>query len=129
MENCQQNRVKAIETGLKGMRAGKLRKALGLTSGEAHHIIPVQLLKENDVVQDAVAAGFDFNGIQNGIKALKNHGPHSKYTESIRKAIGDWKNQNPDYTPEQAKAFIESLAGNIKKQISKTNGNVKSLNK
>ena len=60
---------------------------------------------------------------------MKNHGPHSKYTESIRKAIGDWKNQNPDYTPEQAKAFIESLAGNIKKQISKTNGNVKSLNK
>ena len=127
--NRIENRVKAIETGLKGMRAGKLRKALGLTSGEAHHIIPVQLLKENDVVQDAVAAGFDFNGIQNGIKALKNHGPHSKYTESIRKAIGDWKNQNPDYTPEQAKAFIESLAGNIKKQISKTNGNVKSLNK
>ena len=127
--NRIENRIKAIESALGGIRSGKLRKALGLTSGEAHHIIPVQLLKENDVVQDAVAAGFDFNGIQNGIKALINHGPHPKYTESIRKAISDWKIQNPNYTPEQAKSFIESLAGNIKKQIAKTNGNVKSLNK
>ena len=74
-----ENRVAAIENALKGVNSGKLRKTLKLTSGEAHHIIPVQMLKESDVVQDAVSAGFDFNGVINGIKANAHHGPHNNY--------------------------------------------------
>ena len=109
------NRTEAIEKGLK--ETGKLRKALGLTSGEAHHIIPVQLLKENNVVQDAVAAGFDFNGVINGVQAAKNHGPHNKYTNMVEGLINSFKKQNPDYTPEQAKVFLEKLAGDLKKDI------------
>lgn len=88
----------------------KLRNALGLTSGEAHHIIPVQLLKEESVVQDAVSAGFDFNGVSNGVKAIYHHGPHADYTMKIRQMIRNFQSRNPDYTPEQAKEFLESVA-------------------
>ena len=109
------SRAAAIEKGLKG--TSKLRKALGLTSGEAHHIIPVELLKENNVVQDAVAAGFDFNGVVNGVQATKHHGPHNEYTKMVRRALDDFKKTYPDYTPEQAKVFLENLAGDLKKNI------------
>ena len=119
-----ENRVAAIEKSLKGVRAGRLRKALGLTSGEAHHIIPVQLLKENTVVQDAVSAGFDFNGAINGVQAIKHHGPHSQYTKKIQEMISSWQERNPNYTPKQAKKFLESIANQYKKQIQKNGGDI-----
>ncbi len=31
--------------------------------------------------------------------------------------INSFKKQNPDYTPEQAKVFLEKLAGDLKKDI------------
>lgn len=43
-----ERRAEAIDNALKGQ--SKLRKALGLGSGEVHHIIPIKLLKENEVV-------------------------------------------------------------------------------
>lgn len=109
-------------------KSSSLRNALKLTSGEAHHIIPKQLLTDNDVVQDAVVAGFDFNGIINGVKAITHHGSHPKYTESIRQRILDWSKANPNYTPEEAKSFLEGLAKNLKDQISQVDGDLKRLN-
>jgi len=123
-----ENRVDAVSTTLKGVSGGKLRSALGLKKGDgkqAHHLIPVQLLKENDVVQDAVAAGFSFNGKKNGLAVAGNHGPHSAYTESIRNRIDAWKESNSDYTPEQAKKFMEKLANEARQRIQKNGGDVK----
>ena len=102
----------------------KLRNALGLVSGEAHHIIPVKLLKANEVVQDAVSAGFDFNGAINGVKAVKYHGPHINYTNEIEDKINEWQNMHPNYTPEQAKSFLESMASRYKDIINKNGGRV-----
>src|SRR5690606_32264198 len=82
-------------------KRGDLRKILTGIKGteDAHHIIPVQLLKENDVVKKAVEPCFDFNGVVNGLPIEKfvkatgagRHGPHPNYTEQIRKFLNDWK--------------------------------------
>ncbi len=117
-----ERRAEAIDKALKGKN--NLRKALGNISGEAHHIIPVKLLKENEVVQDAVSAGFDFNGAINGVEAIKHHGPHNKYTNEIEGLINAWHNKHKDYTPEQAKNFLEKVADKYKDLIKQNAGNV-----
>jgi len=99
---------------------GKLRNALKLTDKalEAHHLIPVKLLTENKLVQDAVAAGFDFNGIVNGIGVASGHGPHNKYTESISLALDKLSNK-AGYSPEKAKEYLEGFVNNLKQQVQK----------
>lgn len=92
---------------------------MGKGEGSAHHIIPIQLLKDNEVVQDAVSAGFDFNGAINGVKAVKNHGPHLDYTQKIRTLLDDFIELHPNYTPEDAKNFLESVAKKYKEDIIK----------
>ena len=99
-----ERRAEAIDKALKGKN--NLRKALGKISGEAHHIIPVKLLKENEVVQDAVSAGFDFNGAVNGVEAVIHHGSHFDYTDKINDLLHEYQKRNPNYTPEQAKDFF-----------------------
>jgi hypothetical protein len=100
-------------------KRGDLRAALAgiKTSEDAHHIIPVQLLKENEVVKKAVEAGFDFNGISNGLALEKfakstgrgRHGPHPNYTEQIRQALANFVKNNPGYTPNDAKQLMEVI--------------------
>lgn len=109
----------AVELALNGAKNGKLRKALGLKpgSGDAHHIIPVQLLKEEEVVKSAVTAGFDFNGAINGIEVMQHHGSHQNYTEAIRTRIKKWMEKNKNYTPEDAKDFIEELTTEFRYEI------------
>ena len=109
----------AVNLALTGARNGKLRKALGLKpgSGDAHHIIPVQLLKEEEVVKSAVTAGFDFNGAINGIEVMQHHGSHQNYTEAIRTRIKKWMEKNKNYTPEDAKDFIEELTTEFRYEI------------
>jgi hypothetical protein len=122
-----EGRAEAIVKGLAGGSA-KLDKALGGKVGDmldAHHLIPEQLLKENSVVQDAVAAGFDFTGKGNGLLVpTGTHGNHKNYTASIKAKLDDWAKAHKDYTPEQAKKFVESLAGKAKQTIEKNKGNV-----
>ena len=109
----------AVELALNGAKNGKLRKALGLKpgSGDAHHIIPVELLNKNDVVKSAVTGGFDFNGAINGIEVMQHHGSHQKYTEAIQKEIIEWKSKNTNYTPKEAKEYMESLAEKYRNKI------------
>ena len=98
---------------------GKLRKALDLKpgSGDAHHIVPVELLNKNDVVKSAVTGGFDFNGAINGIEVMQHHGSHQKYTEAIQKEIIEWESKNTNYTPKEAKEYMESLAEKYRNKI------------
>ena len=109
----------AVQLAIKGARSGKLRKALGLKpgSGDAHHIIPVELLQKEEVVKSAVTEGFDFNGAINGIEVMQHHGSHKKYTEAIQTRIKKWKDKNKNYTPEKAKDFIEELTTEFRDEI------------
>jgi RHS repeat-associated protein len=93
---------------------GKLRDALKLKRGDgkvAHHIIPVTHLENNDVVQAALQAGFDFNGAANG-KGLSydkhNSGGHRKYNGMVKQLLDTWsENKGKKYTPDEAKKFLE----------------------
>ena len=109
----------AVAVALNGAKNGKLRKALALKpgSGNAHHIIPVELLNKNDVVKSAVTGGFDYNGAINGIEVMQHHGSHQKYTEAIQKEIIEWESKNTNYTPKEAKEYMESLAEKYRNKI------------
>ncbi len=69
-----------------------------LSTQEAHHLIPIQLLKQNPVVKSAVEGGFNFNtALENGLPLEKfvkitgqgRHGPHPRYTRQITKVFDD----------------------------------------
>ena len=118
--------IQIAETTLK--QGYKLRTALKLVAKDgmqAHHLIPKELLKKSQVVKDAVSAGFDFNGVINGLAVKGSHGPHKGYTDSIMGVITDWQKNNPKYTIEQAKSFMEKLANQAKEAIIENGGNVK----
>jgi hypothetical protein len=116
----------AVENSLK--QTYKLRTALKLIAKDgmqAHHLIPVELLKKSQVVKDAVAGGFDFNGVINGLAVKGAHGPHKGYTDSIMKSITEWVESKPNYTAKEAKVYMEKLATQAKEAIIKNGGDVK----
>ena len=114
-----------------------LRNAFpSITAGqEAHHLIPVQLLKENQVVKKAVEEGFDFNGAINGIPLDKyidatgagRHGPHKNYTDQIRAYLDEWVElpaNKGKWTPQQARDELEDLVGHLRERIKNTSGRI-----
>jgi hypothetical protein len=128
----------AIKSAIKNR--GSLREALiGIKSTEeAHHIIPVQVLKDNEVVQKAVEDGFEFNSADNGIPLEKykvgppesgRHGPHPNYNDQIKKHLEWWSEQpaNQGYTPTQAREYIQDLISDIRNQIENPSGRINLL--
>ena len=90
-----------------------LRSNIGLGLGnpfQAHHVIPVEVLKANKVAQAAVVGGFDFNSYANAIKLEGNVHltGHSEYNELLMERLNSWAKQRPGFTPNEAKAFIEN---------------------
>ena len=84
---------------------GKARKELReenlyLTDGSihAHHKVPVQLLKNNDIVQAAVEQGFNFNGRGNGeglhvlthLNVVEKEYHHNAYNRIVDIYITQW---------------------------------------
>lgn len=72
---------------------------------QAHHKIPIQILEENGLVQNAVSEGWDINKKINGrILPTGFHTKHPAYTDYISKQISDWqtdllnKGRNPTNT-------------------------------
>lgn len=117
----------------------KLRNSLNgsLKVGEqAHHLIPVNALKENDVVADAVAAGFDFNGSINGIGVMPvsaggEHSKHDRYTDQITNFLNEWAGQAKKdgiYSPEAAKAKLEDISNQLKSQVEAVKGTGNKIN-
>lgn len=90
----------------------KLREAMGITdiNLQAHHIIPVEMLKSNPVAQAAVAGGFQFNGLPNGLPLSRtiHLTGHDPYNELLHDRLAQWANANPKYTPSMAKQFLET---------------------
>lgn len=118
----QRGALRAVLTGIKA-------------SEDAHHVIPVQLLKENDVVKKAVEAGFEFNAAKNGlaiekfVKSTKagRHGPHPKYTEQIRDYLVKWANDNQGFTAQMAKEELEDIVNQVKNKINTTSEKINLL--
>jgi hypothetical protein len=118
----------------------KLADALGTTDKpnvEAHHLIPVELVKrQNEVgkfIEEAIRKGFAFNGKINGralerysSKVRTNAGPkgrhasHPNYTKQIEAKITSYIGQNSNYSPAQAKNFLEELSQKIDTKIDST---------
>jgi RHS repeat-associated protein len=103
---------------------GKLAKALGTngTLDAPHHVIPVSVLENSEMVQQAVEAGFEFNTIKNGIpipSSLHNTGGHLQYNNKVLKDIKDWEDLNVGYQPKDAKAYLEkTLVPQLKQDLS-----------
>ena len=76
---------------------------------QAHHVIPIELLEKNEVAQAALMAGFDFNSKTNVwlLKKSEHLKAHDVYNELLTERLETWAIQNPGFTPEQAKAFLE----------------------
>ncbi|REE01790.1 hypothetical protein [Marinoscillum furvescens] len=78
-------------------------------------------------MKKAVEAGFDFNGTTNGLAIEKfvkktgtgRHGPHPKYTDQLRGHLDWWARQpgNANFTPDDAKTYLDALANNLKTKI------------
>ncbi|HLG37835.1 MAG TPA: RHS repeat-associated core domain-containing protein, partial [Nitrososphaera sp.] len=89
----------------------RLRKAAGASDElvQAHHVIPVEVLKENEVAQAAVVAGFDFNAKANAwlLKRSEHLAGHKEFNELLTERLETWAKQNPGFTPTQAREFIE----------------------
>jgi len=85
------------------------------TGEEAHHFIP-WASRDLDVVQKAAYAGFHMNSKKNGramSKFVKGtgdgiHGPHPAYNKYIEKSFVEFKKKYNNFTPEQAKNFLEN---------------------
>ena len=59
------------------------------------------------------------------MKAREQHGPHKGYTDIVRNLLETWAGKNPEYTPKQARKFIEAVAKRYKDIIRKNDGVVK----
>ncbi|MBK7129124.1 MAG: AHH domain-containing protein [Crocinitomicaceae bacterium] len=135
VENATSYGNELVQNAIKNR--GILRQNIpGILPGqEAHHIIPVQLLKENDVVKKAVEGGFNFNSIDNGMAldkyssktGLGRHGPHPNYTNQIRQALDDWSEVTPNFTTQQAKEFLDIITSEIRNTINSTSGRINML--
>jgi RHS repeat-associated protein len=136
----------AMEFGVKSADAianrSKLKDVIKISTDmtaegfQAHHIIPVDALKRSDAIQDAVDAGFDFNGKNNGIamKSLKKggeHANHPKYTDQIVKFMNDWKKETQKagtYTTEVAKEKLEDVVKQVNTQLESIKGTGEKVN-
>ena len=98
------------------------------TTEDAHHLIPVQLLKENDVVKKAVEAGFEFNTSANGMAIEKfvkatgqgRHGPHPQFTNHIRQNLNDWASHDPGYSAQTALGELTDVVASVRNTINTT---------
>jgi len=117
--------LKRIDDAIEGR--GKLRKALKADKDdivmelvEAHHIIPIKALKHNEVVQTAVAAGWDINAATNGMLLdTETHrtGGHKKYNKWILGKLDDWAAANKGYSAQDAVDYLDRLIPEAKKYI------------
>jgi hypothetical protein len=83
------------------MRRGELAEQIMSSGvGEAHHIIPISVLKKTDILHELVKGGYDFNQAANGIalaSAFHTKGQardHPKYNRYVAGRINKWVEEN-----------------------------------
>ncbi len=105
---------------------------------QAHHLIPVELIRKSKIIRKAIEGGFDFNGKINSkwlkqfsskVDDLKDgvHASHPKYTDNVLKKINDdiidfakdkGKFKIDDLTDIEIKEFMEYVVKDIDDIIS-----------
>lgn len=76
----------------------------------AHHLVPVTVLKSNEVAQAAVVGGYDFNGKKNGalLTHPEHYGGHNEYNDLVSQDMDAWaRSKGGRYTPQDAREFVE----------------------
>jgi hypothetical protein len=102
---------------------GNLRTVLRCNPGQqAHHVIPIQALKESRLVQKAVLGGFDINGAGNGIRmSIKRHyGRHEtklKYNNHVLGELFILGDKYRDCTNEEAVEQVHKLIELLNKSL------------
>jgi hypothetical protein len=109
---------------------GDLAAALLANPLEAHHLIPVSLLKKHVMLGLAINAGFDFNGAINGLALAGGfHGSHPQYTRYVDRKLTDWQAANPSAKAADIRTFVEGLiATDLRPKIAAAQASGKSLN-
>ena len=93
-----------------------MREARKITRRQqAHHIIPVEAVKQCPIVQKAILEGFEINGLKNGAPlSLKKHKErHAEFENYNRFALGqllDLESRHPDIDGVGAKREVEAFA-------------------
>ena len=107
-----------------------LNKALGIVAGSqqaAHHLIPVDLIKSNSTVREAIGQGFDFNGAVNGL-ALDVSRHTGRHPETYMQGVNDMITAAQKAMPEaSAKEVMENVAGQLKTMINSTDKKVNEI--
>ncbi|UWP97180.1 AHH domain-containing protein (plasmid) [Aliiroseovarius crassostreae] len=96
-------------------KRSKLRSAMRTPRGkQAHHLMPVDVL-DSPVVQAALEAGFDFNGVENGMNVDAQAGSHGRRTGRLAGRLADFARDNPSYSPQEALSFVRSERTSIRR--------------
>jgi hypothetical protein len=92
------------------MNRDDLREKIVVSSSEeAHHIVPIEILRKNEKIQELVQeGGFKFNEEINGIALEKGfHGTHPAYTNYVFTKIETWVDENGSFTIDALKSYIQ----------------------
>lgn len=129
-------------------KRGDLRKSFNSISSteDAHHLFPVQSLKENQYIKKGVEGGFEFNSEQiNGLAIQKyvkktntgRHGPHPQYTKQLMDHMDWWAEQssiiegvtvlNKNLSPAQTAEYMRVIADDVKATINTTTDRINLL--
>ena len=133
------------KSSLKSNMGAKPSSKPGYHDYEAHHLIPVEAIKQSQLLRDVIEEGFEFNSKKNGkwvrrysskkriwetdelrgkIRASPEgiHASHDVYSDAIivklNKVYREAKKSNT-YDKVKAKELVENLARNINKKIEK----------
>jgi hypothetical protein len=76
---------------------------------QAHHIIPIEILKTHETVQKAVIAGFRFNDKVDGIPVPPefHNTAHRELNEAISDEINKWASLNKKASSRQIIKYLE----------------------
>lgn len=97
------------------MRRGELAERIGSAGvGEAHHIIPVEVLLDNEIVQRLVNSGWNFNEELNGIPLQEGfHGNHPAYSAYVGRRIRQWREQQSGVVADLVPNFRSFVRGTL----------------
>jgi hypothetical protein len=96
------------------------------TVSQTHHIVPAQLVKDDKLVKDAVALGYDVDRGSNGIllpetregsiatKLPQHQGSHPQYTKSLRSVL---EKAREEYYDEKYKKSPVALLGDLEQRV------------
>ena len=113
------------------MQRPRLRDSLGITDKrEAHHLIPVEILKKQGMMRLLVESRWDFNSRVNAVALERGfHGNHPNYTLYVSAKIEGWVNRNGSSDTNAFKTYVNSsMLQDLRSKIGQAETSGQSLN-